>query len=300
VRCQAVKPRCTRHPTASSTIVRQPTKSAGRPLLQSSRRIGYFSPLNIESGLEPLRPVEKPGEISYSEISVSLAVPRIKKTTKVITGLADPYVKNLLEHISEGKRVWNPQKGEKIFSQGDQADAIFYVQSGRVKITVMSAAGKEAVIAVVGAHSFLGEGALVGQPLRISTATVLAPSCIFRVEKPSMLRALHEQVELSEKFIAALLVRNIALEDDLCDQLFNHSEKRLAHVLLKLARLRDHDVAADSRIPLLSHETLAEMVGTTRSRITHFMNKFRTLGLIDYNGELTVRTELLTDIVLHD
>ena len=228
-------------------------------------------------------------------------MPRIKKrTTKIITGLADPYVKNLLEHISEGKRVWNPPKGEKIFSQGDRADAIFYIQSGRVKITVGSAAGKEAVIAVVGAHSFLGEGALVGQTLRISTATVLAPSCIFRVEKPSMLRALHEQVELSEKFIAALLVRNIALEEDLCDQLFNHSEKRLARVLLKLARLRDHDVAPDARIPLLSHATLADMVGTTRSRITHFMNKFRTLGLIDYNGELTVRTELLTDVVLHD
>jgi CRP/FNR family transcriptional regulator, cyclic AMP receptor protein len=228
------------------------------------------------------------------------SVPRMKRAAKVVTTLADPYVKNLLEHISEGKRVWNPQKGEKIFSQGERADAIFYIQSGRVKTTVVSTAGKEVVIAVVGAHSFLGEGALVGQPLRISTATVLAPSCVFRVEKLSMLRALHEQVELSEKFIAALLVRNIDLEEDLCDQLFNHSEKRLARVLLKLARLRDHDIAADAKIPLLSHETLAEMVGTTRSRITHFMNKFRTLGLIDYNGELKVRTELLTDVVLHD
>jgi CRP/FNR family transcriptional regulator, cyclic AMP receptor protein len=227
-------------------------------------------------------------------------VPRTKRKAKVVTALTDPYVKNLLEHISEGKRVWNLQKGEKIFSQGDRADAIFYIQSGRVKTTVVSTAGKEAVIAVVGAHSFLGEGALVGQPVRISTATVLAPSCVFRVEKLSMLRALHEQVDLAEKFIAALLVRNIDLEEDLCDQLFNHSEKRLARVLLKLARLRDHDVAADTKIPLLSHETLAEMVGTTRSRITHFMNKFRTMGLIDYNGELTVRTELLTDVVLHD
>jgi CRP/FNR family transcriptional regulator, cyclic AMP receptor protein len=222
------------------------------------------------------------------------------KRTKVITTLADPYVKNLLEHISEGKRVWNPQKGEKIFSQGDRADAIFFIQGGKVKITVVSAAGKEAVMAVVGAHSFLGEGALVGQPLRISTATALVPSCIFRIEKLSMLQALREQVELSEQFIAALLVRNIDLEGALCDQLFNHSEKRLARVLLKLARLRDHDVAPDARIPLLSHETLAEMVGTTSARITHFMNKFRTMGLIDYNGELTVRTELLTDVVLHD
>ena len=227
-------------------------------------------------------------------------MPRMKKTPRVITTLVDPFVQNLLKKISEGKHVLNRSKGEKIFSQGDRADAIFFIQSGKVKTTVVSAAGKEAVIAVIGAHSFLGEGALVGQPLRISTATVLAPSCLFRIEKLSMLRALHEQVELSEKFIAALLVRNIDLEEDLCDQLFNHSEKRLARVLLKLARLREHDVAPNARIPLLSHETLAEMVGTTRSRITHFMNKFRTMGLIDYNGELTVRTELLTDVVLHD
>jgi len=224
----------------------------------------------------------------------------MKKTPRVITTLVDPFVQNLLKKISEGKHVLNRSKGEKIFSQGDRADAIFFIQSGKVKITVVSAGGKEAVIAVIGAHSFLGEGALVGQPLRISTATVLAPSCLFRIEKLSMLRALHEQVELSEKFIAALLVRNIDLEEDLCDQLFNHSEKRLARVLLKLARLREHDVAPNARIPLLSHETLAEMVGTTRSRITHFMNKFRTMGLIDYNGDLTVRTELLTDVVLHD
>ena len=167
-------------------------------------------------------------------------------------------------------------------------------------MTVVSAAGKEAVIAMFGPHHFIGEGALVGQSLRISKATALEPTTVFRVEKLAMARAHHEQAELSEKFIAALLVRNIDLEEDLCDQLFNHSEKRLARVLLKLARLREHDAPPDARIPLLSHETLAEMVGTTRSRITHFMNKFRTMGFIDYNGELTVRTELLTDVVLHD
>ena len=227
-------------------------------------------------------------------------MPRTKRTAKLSNASVDPYVQNLLEKISEGKRILNPKKGEKIFSQGDVADAIFFIQSGKVKITVVSSAGKEAVIAVIGAHSFLGEGALVGQALRISTATVLGPASLFRIEKVAMLRALHEQVELSEKFIAALLARNIDLEEDLCDQLFNHSEKRLARVLIKLARLRDHDVAPDARIPLLSHETLADMVGTTRSRITHFMNKFRTMGLIDYNGILTVRTELLTDVVLHD
>ena len=212
----------------------------------------------------------------------------------------DPLVTNLLNKISKGKHVLNFDKGEKIFSQGDPADAIFFIQSGKVKITVVSAAGKEAVIAMLGRNSFLGEGALVGQSLRISTATVLETSTVFRIEKLAMAQALHKQADLSEKFIAALLVRNIDLEEDLCDQLFNHSEKRLARVLLKLARLREHEVALDAKIPILSHETLAEMVGTTRSRITHFMNKFRAMGLIDYNGEVTVRTELLTDVVLHD
>jgi CRP-like cAMP-binding protein len=222
------------------------------------------------------------------------------KAAKAPAAVADLYVTSLLERISEGKRVMSFRKGERIFSQGERADAIFFIQTGRVKITVLSTSGKEAVVAMLGPHNFLGEGALVGQTLRVSTATALAPSTGFRVEKEAMAQALYKQPDLSEKFIAALLVRNIALEEDLCDQLFNHSEKRLARVLLKLARLREHDGAPDAKIPLPSHETLAEMVGTTRSRITHFMNKFRTLGLIDYNGELIVRAELLTDIVLHD
>ena len=186
-------------------------------------------------------------------------MPRMKKTAKMTARVVDPYVANLLEKISEGKRVLNPKKGEKIFSQGERADAIFFLQSGKVKITVLSQAGKEAVIAVLGPRSFLGEGALVGQPLRISTATALAPSSIFRIERHSMLRALHEQVELSEKFIAALLVRNIDLEEDLCDQLFNHSEKRLARVLLKLARLREH-----ARI----YHLAVDLIGRTGYRIS--------------------------------
>ena len=151
-----------------------------------------------------------------------------------------------------------------------------------------------------GPHDFFGEGALVKQVLRVSTAKTLEPSIVFRIEKSAMIRSLHEQTELSEKFTALLLTRNIDIEEDLCDQLFNHSEKRLARVLLKLSRLREHDLDPDASIPMLSHETLAEMVGTTRSRITHFMNKFRKMGLIEYNGKLTVRTELLTDLVLHD
>ena len=212
----------------------------------------------------------------------------------------DRYVATLLEKIKAGKQELNFQKGEKIFSQGDTADSIYFIQAGRIKIAAISAAGKEAVLAMLGPHDFFGEGALVNQSLRISTAQALEPSTVFRVEKKVMIRSLHEQSELSEKFMASLLTRNIDLEEDLCDQLFNHSEKRLARVLLKLARLREHGVVLDANVPVLSHETLAEMVGTTRSRITHFMNKFRKMGLIEYNGDLTVRTELLTDVVLHD
>jgi CRP/FNR family cyclic AMP-dependent transcriptional regulator len=227
-------------------------------------------------------------------------LPRLKKVVSLKTPAVDPYVMQLLGNITEGKRVLTFRKTERIYSQGDVADAIFLIQSGKVKMTVVSSAGKEAVIGMLTSHSFLGEGALVGQTLRVSSSTAIEASVIIRIEKQVMGRALLQQPELSEKFIAALLARNIDLEEDLCDQLFNHSEKRLARVLLKLARLPQHANAEDARMPMLSHETLAEMVGTTRSRITHFMNKFRTMGLIDYNGELTVRTELLTDLVLHD
>jgi len=227
-------------------------------------------------------------------------MPTAKKAATETVTATDPYVQTLLLEISEGKHVLNVRKGKKIFSQGDRADAIYFVQTGRVKVSVVSAAGKEAVLALLGPQSFFGEGSLVGQTLRMSTATTLEAATVFQVEKRAMLRALHAQPNLSEKFMASLLKRNIDLEEDLCDQLFNHSEKRLARVLLKLARLREHDVLPDATVPVLSHETLAEMVGTTRSRITHFMNKFRKMGLIEYNGHLTVRTELLTDVVLHD
>jgi len=227
-------------------------------------------------------------------------MPKARKAGTVKRAGADPYVATLLEKIAVGKQKLIFQKGEKIFSQGDPADSIYFIQNGRIKVTVVSAAGKEAVLAMPGPHDFFGEGALVKQSLRVSSAVTLEPSTVFRVEKRAMIRSLHDQPELSEKFMASLLTRNIDLEEDLCDQLFNHSEKRLARVLLKLARLREPDLLLDATVPVLSHETLAEMVGTTRSRITHFMNKFRTMGLIDYNGELKIRTELLTDLVLHD
>ena len=155
---------------------------------------------------------------------------------------------------------------------------------------------------MLGPREFFGEGCLVGQPVRISTATTTESSTVFQVQKKAMLQALHAQPDLSEKFTAALLARNIDLEEDLCDQLFNHSEKRLARVLLKLTRFGRHVDMPDAKMPRLTHETLAEMVGTTRSRITFFMNKFKKLGLIDYTGtgDVTVRHELMTDVVLHD
>jgi CRP-like cAMP-binding protein len=227
-------------------------------------------------------------------------MPAAAKAVRVQSAGPDPYVTTLLEKVSEGKHFISLKKAKKVFSQGDSADAIYFVQTGRLKVSVVSSTGKEAVLALLGPDSFFGEGSLVGQSLRMSTATTLEPVTLFQVEKRAMLRALHAQPELSEKFMASLLKRNIDLEEDLCDQLFNHSEKRLARVLLKLARLREHDTVPDATIPTLSHETLAEMVGTTRSRITHFMNRFRKMGLIEYNGHLKVRTELLTDLVLHD
>ncbi len=216
--------------------------------------------------------------------------------------VADPYLANLFEQIEEGKTVLHLAKHEKVFSQGDTAEAIYFIQSGKVKITVVSASGQEAVVTILGPRAFLGEGCLVGQTLRVSTATTIQISILYRIERRSMLRSLQAQPDLSEKFIACLLARNIDLEEDLCDQLFNHSEKRLARILLKLARFGLHDVLPAAKMPRISHETLAEMVGTTRSRVTHFMNKFRKLGLIDYKGseEIIVRAELLTDVVLHD
>ena len=222
-----------------------------------------------------------------------------KKLAKVSSTVMDSF-ESVLEGISEGKHAISLPKGNKVFSQGDRADSIYFLQTGRVKVSVVSSAGKEAVLVLLGPKTFFGEGALIGQSLRMSTATTLEPITVLRVETRAMLRALHARADLSEKFMASLLRRNIDLEEDLCDQLFNHSEKRLARVLLKLARLREHPVASDVTVVTLSHETLAEMVGTTRSRISHFMSKFRKMGLIEYNGHLVVRTELLTDLVLHD
>lgn len=210
----------------------------------------------------------------------------------------DSYLATLLGKITEGKFEMSVGKGEKVFSQGDRADTIYFVQSGSVKISVVSASGKEAVLSMLGAHAFFGEGALVGQPLRRNAATALEPLIVFQVEKRAMLRALHDHADFSEKFMATLLARNIDLEDDLCDQFFNDSEKRLARVLVKLTD--EQKVRPNVAMPTLSHETLAEMVGTTRSRVTHFMNKFRKMGLIEYKGGLAVNREELNSEILDD
>ena len=208
----------------------------------------------------------------------------------------------LLERIVDRKDLLNLQTGAKIFSQGAQADAIYFIQTGEVRLTVVSAQGKEAVLATLGPGDFLGEECLVGDSLRTSTAASVEPSTVFRIEKHAMLEALHVLPGFSEEFVAALLARNVNLEEDLCDQLFNHSEQRLARVLLKLARFGQDDKRPDTKVPRLTHETLAEIVGTTPSEIGLFMNKFRMLGLIDDtgDGDITVRSRLLTDVVLQD
>jgi CRP-like cAMP-binding protein len=190
------------------------------------------------------------------------------------------------------------QQQQPIFTQGEPADAVFYIQDGQVKLTVVSAQGKEAVIAILEAEAFFGEGCLAGQPLRMATATALTDGTLMRVEKPAMLQVLQAEPAFSALFMAYLLSRNSRIEADLIDQLFNSSEKRLARVLLLLAHF-GKEGQAEPVIPQLSQETLAEMIGTTRSRVSFFLNKFRKLGFIDYNGGMHVHSSLL-NILLHD
>lgn len=204
----------------------------------------------------------------------------------------------LLKKLGSGKTVQNYRDKQSIFSQGDTADAVFYIQKGKVKITVVSKRGKEAVIAVLQDGDFFGEGCLSAQPLRISTASALQHGTVVRLEKKMMVDLLHKEPEFAEMFIAYLLSRNIRIEEDLVDQLFNSSEKRLARLLLLLAHY-GKDSKPETVLPRMSQETLAEMVGTTRSRVSYFMNKFRKMGFIDYNGSLHVHSALLT-VVLRD
>jgi CRP/FNR family transcriptional regulator, cyclic AMP receptor protein len=206
--------------------------------------------------------------------------------------------KSFLARVGEGRSITRFRKGQIVFSQGDPADAVFYVQSGKAKVTVVSEQGKEAVVTVLGKGNFFGEGCLAGQTQRIATVVTMVDSVIARLERTAIVRVIRQQPAFSELFIAHLLDRTIRVEADLVDQLFNSSEKRLARMLLLLANF-GKEGKPEAVIAKISQETLAEMIGTTRSRVSFFMNKFRKLGFIDYNGGIEVHSSLL-NVVLHD
>ncbi|MEA2872507.1 MAG: family transcriptional regulator, cyclic receptor protein [Hyphomicrobiales bacterium] len=206
--------------------------------------------------------------------------------------------KSFLAKVGEGRSIDRYGKDQIVFSQGDPADAIFYIQKGKAKVTVVSEQGKEAVVAIFGTEEFFGEGCLAGQALRIATVRTMTDCVIMRLEKAAVVDVIHREPAFSEMFIAHLLGRTIRVEADLVDQLFNSSEKRLARLLLLLANF-GKDGKPEPVIAKISQETLAEMIGTTRSRVSFFMNKFRKLGLIDYNGGIHVHSSLL-NLVLHE
>jgi CRP-like cAMP-binding protein len=208
----------------------------------------------------------------------------------------DPAV--FLETAAKGRVVTTHPTKEIIFAQGDVADSVIYVKSGKVKVTVVSRHGKEAVVAILGADEFLGEGCLIGQPKRLATATAMTQCVTMRVEKTEIMRVLQDEPTFSQMFVSHILARNARVEEDLVDQLFNSTEKRLARVLLLLANF-GKEGRPEPIIAKISQETLAEMIGTTRSRVSHFMNKFRDLGFINYNGHLEVHSSLLS-VVLNE
>ena len=207
-------------------------------------------------------------------------------------------VRECLDSAGISRRSVHYARGSVVFAQGGAANSVFYIQQGGVKLSVLSSRGREAIVAWLAPGAFFGEGCLAGQPRRMGTATALVPTSVLRIHRGAMMQSLHEHSALSDRFIAHMLVRNIRIEEDLVDHLFNSSEKRLARTLLLLARYGD-DRMPPRVLPRISQETLAEMVGTTRSRVNVFMNKFRKLGLIKYNGTLTVDSALLS-VVLHD
>ena len=198
-----------------------------------------------------------------------------------------------------GRTIVDLKKGQRIFSQGDDATAVFYIQTGKIKLSVISKRGKEATIALLGAGNFLGEECIAAMQMqRVATATALIPSSLLRIERPEMVRVLHQEQAFSEVFVSYLLARNARVQEDLVDQLFNSSEKRLARALLLLAQF-GKEGKPETVIPKISQETLADMIGTTRSRVSFFMNRFRKLGFIEYNGHLSIHSSLL-NVILHD
>jgi CRP/FNR family transcriptional regulator, cyclic AMP receptor protein len=249
-----------------------------------------------------LQPKTSPGR---REIGGRASINRTPQTSRNAAGPTpvanrrrdfDPQV--FLATIGEGRKVLAFPKKQVIFAQGEAADAVFYIQEGRVRLTVVSKAGKEATIGILKDGDFFGEGSLAGQPLRMGSATAMTDCAILRIDKKAMMEALHREHEFSDLFVAYLLARNIRYEEDLVDQLFNSSEKRLARILLLLAHF-GKEGTPETVVPKISQETLAEMIGTTRSRVSFFMNRFRKLGFIHYNGGLQVHSSLL-NVVLHD
>jgi CRP/FNR family cyclic AMP-dependent transcriptional regulator len=220
----------------------------------------------------------------------------VKKRKKIKASVFD--VQAFLDSAGVARRVVEYRKSQKIFSQGDPAASVLYIQQGGVRISVVNESGKEAVVAMLGPGDFFGEGCLAGQPVCMATATAITPTTALAIEKNEMVRVLHEEHAFSDRFIAYMLARNIRVEEDLVDQLFNSTEKRLARTLLLLARYGKQN-HPDTLLPRVSQEMLAEMIGTTRSRVNFFMTKFRKLGFIHYNGGLQVHNSLLS-VVLHE
>lgn len=220
----------------------------------------------------------------------------VKKRKKIKAPVFD--VQAFLDSAGVARRVVEYRKSQKIFSQGDPAASVLYIQQGGVKISVVNESGKEAVVAMLGPGDFFGEGCLAGQPVCMATATAITPTTALAIEKNEMVRVLHEEHAFSDRFISYMLARNIRVEEDLVDQLFNSTEKRLARTLLLLARYGKQN-HPDTLLPRVSQEMLAEMIGTTRSRVNFFMTKFRKLGFIHYNGGLQVHNSLLS-VVLHE
>jgi CRP/FNR family cyclic AMP-dependent transcriptional regulator len=223
----------------------------------------------------------------------------MKPSKRKINGSSDPFNPQVfLDTAGVSRKLMEFRRGESIYSQGDPAETVMYVQKGGVKLAVVNGAGKEAVVAMFGPGDFFGEGCMAGQLLRIGTTSAITPTTLMVIQKKELVRVLHEEHELSDHFIAYILLRNIRVEEDLIDQLFNSSEKRLARTLLLLARYGKQE-QPDRVLPKVSQETLAGMIGTTRSRVNFFLNKFRKLGFIEYNGKIKVNKSLLT-VVLHE
>jgi CRP/FNR family transcriptional regulator, cyclic AMP receptor protein len=237
------------------------------------------------------------GEVQRNERTRKDGIALVTKRMASATGFS---AQGFLDSAGVAKTIARYRRGESIFKQGDPCDHVMYIQAGGVKLSVLSKTGREAVVGMLGPGDFFGEGCLAGQRLRMGSATAIAPSTILLVGKQAMVRLLHKQRGMSDRFIAHMLARNIRIEEDLIDQLFNSSEKRLARALLLLARYGKVDKPV-RLVPKISQETLAEMIGTTRSRVNFFLNKFKKLGFIDYDGDIPLKiNSSLLSVVLHD